>query len=469
MEPVAVITHLLYQAVEILASAKNDTWPSDERHPVTEAIIQTSFTIFEIKKLVGRLVVKQEAKKVISFLKEQKVDYTLVFFLQLPEKLKKTSEMISYLSHICLDMKIEIKNSYFFEAIWKIFENEGILPVTPDKFIVAPKKNIAIEEYEKVKKSWGCHNPYFFQTYTTKEGKFTEHLYHITRTAQDGLIRLLDILKAGGFMYNGKIYNACGAFEHVLSPKTLTCQLFDCEIKSSAFGDTKTVEEIKEMVELFPRAMSYLMINYNLISIEDFITFIVKDRTRQTGKSHKISNHFIAYICATKEMHRQAMEICLNDEWKDNIDTASQAIKETGLLPERCYADKGIFASLLTLDYSAIKSNGITTAFSRKEHDHPFPNYTHTDEVIGAEFTERYECLKRPQDLQGSNIDNAQRLMLLYIQSYTLPHHNMTYYTDEAMETLMGTSAEESAKVIIFIYFFCPHWDSNPITPENTT
>lgn len=462
MDSVAVISNLLQQAVEMIASAQNYTWPSDERHPVTEAIIQISFTILEVKKLIEKLVVKKEATRVISFLKEQKVDYTLILFLQLPDKLKKTSEMISYLTHICSDMKVEIKTTYFFEVVWKIFESEGVSPVTPDKFITAPKKNTAIEDYCKVKKSWGCHNPYFFQTYTTKDGNFTEHLYHITRTAQDGLIRLLDILKAGGFMTNGKIYNACGAFEHVLGPRTLTCQLFDCEIKSSAFGNAKTVDEIKEMVECFPRAISHLMIKHNLISIEDFITFVVKDRTRKTGESYKISNHFISYICATKEMHRQAMEICLNDEWKENIDAAAHTIKETGLLPESFYADQGVFASLLTLDYSAIKSNGITTAFSRKEHNHPFPIYTHTDEVVGAEFTERYECLKRPQDLEGSNIDDAQRLMLLYIQSYTLPHHNMTYYTDEAMETLTADASEGTVNTglkvifVFFILFFAP-------------
>ena len=56
--------------------------------------------------------------------------------------------------------------------------------------------------------------------------------------------------------------------------------------------------------------------------------------------------------------------------------------------------------------------------------------------------------------------------MLLYIQSYTLPHHNMTYYKEEAMKAM--TSTEEPAKVIFHIFFidFCPHWDSNPITPE---
>lgn len=461
MDPVSVIVNLLRQAVEILSHARKDTWPSDERHPITEAIIQTSFTIFRIKDLVGKLAVKQDANKVIDFLKEQKVDYTLTFYLQLPEQLKKTSEMISYLTRICSDMKVNTKHPYFFESIWKRFETGGISPVTPGKFIVSTKKNTAIEDYEKVKKSWGCHNPYFFQTYSTKEDVFIEHLYHITRTAQDGLIRLLDILKAGGFMSNGKMYNACGAFEHVLSPSTLTCQLFDCEIKSSVFNNAKTVEEIKEMVQCFPKAIAHLMIKHDLISIEDFVTFVVKDRTRQVGDAHKISNHFIAYICATKEMHRQAVEICLRDEWKANIDAAAHAIKGTGILPESYYADRGIFSSMLTLDYSAIKSNGITTAFSRKDYDHPFPNYIHADEIVGAEFTERHESFKRPQDLHGSNIDDAQRLMLLYIQSYTLPHHHMTYYTDEAMETVLVDT-----EVFYFYFIIYPCRDSNPYTPE---
>jgi hypothetical protein len=460
MDPFTVIANLIHQAEQLagdlvgLASKEESQalYSPESIDNVDSAITQAMKLTIRIHNLIEKLYVKQGATRVISLLKDQKVDYTLLLYLQLPESLKKSSELLSYLDSICADMKIDTSSSYFYKCIWNHFESEGVSQVTPDKYITSSKKSMAIEDYDKVKKSWGSHNPLFIQTYSTRDGKFTDHLYHITRTVQDGIIRLLDILKSGVFMVNGKAYDACGAFEHVISPSTLTCQIYDCEIMSTALGDMKSLEEIKEMMLCFPQCICKTMIEKDLISIEDIVTFVVKDRTRQVGEDkYKVSNHFIGNICAPKWIHRLATDICLA-QWKERIDEADLAIKNTGLLPAS-FITNGINDSMITLDYSAIKSNGFTTAFSRKTPRDPFPRMVFADEICAGEVYERHECLKDPHDLHSSNLTDDQRRMLIYTQLFTAPKHEMLCYTEDAMLSMMDTAAasEDTKKVYFWI------------------
>jgi hypothetical protein len=269
-------------------------------------------------------------------------------------------------------------------------------------------------------------------------------------------------LKAGTFVVKGKVYDVCGAFEHVISSTTLTCQIYDCEIMSKAFGDMKSVEEIKEMILCFPQCISSIMIGKDLIDIESIITYVVKDRTRHVAEDNvKVSNHFIGNICAPKHIHRHATDICLSD-WKDKIDDVGVFIKSAGLIPES-YIENTIYDSILTLDYSAIKSNGFTTAFSRKSQHDPFPLMLFADEICAGDVYARHECLKDPQDLHNPNLSDAQRRMLIHVQLYTTPKKEMLSYKEDAIEAMI-VAADES-QVIVILFNFCPHRDSNPITP----
>lgn len=451
MDPLIVIANLIHQAVDILAAivtyTSEDTYPSDNTDPIDTAITESQRTTCRLKILLEKLITKQGANSIIALLKDQKVDYTLLLYLQLPESIRNTSESISYLDRTCANMKISTTSRYFYECIWKYFEEEGISPITPDKYVTATKKNLALEEYESIKKSWGNHKPLFLQTYTTREGKFVDNVYYISRTTQDGIIWFLDVLKAGSFVVKGKVYDVCGAFEHVISASTLTCQIYDCEIMSKALGDMKSVEEIKEMVLCFPQCISSIMIEKNLINIEDIVTYVVKDRTRQAGEGNfKVSNHFIGNICAPKLIHRQATDICL-EKWKGKIDDVADFVKSAGLIPES-YITNGIYDSILTLDYTAMKSNGFTTAFSRKTLRDPYPKMIFADEICAGEVYVRHECFKEPQDLQNPDISDAQRRMLVYTQLYTPPKKEMICYIESTIKDAISAAALKDTKVV---------------------
>jgi nucleoid DNA-binding protein len=443
MQSLELIVYNLQQAEESVVDAMDESWPllTDFTHPVNQAIFEVSCIIFNIKTILDKLFAQHTTTNVIDFLDKSKVDYTLLLYLQLPESIAKKSELISYLRSLCSSMKADFRSRHFYDSVWNYFERKGICPVTPDKYIIANKKDELLAEYEKIKKSWGKHNPLFLQTYDTQDGKFTNHLYHITRTVQDGILRLFDILKAGEFVANGRAYKACGAFEHIIGPTTLTCQIFDCEIMSTVFDERKTTEEIKEMVKCFPQCISSIMISEDLINIEDIITYVVKERTRRIDESTvKISYHFVPNICAYKSVHREAMDVCLK-ECKSRIDEANAHIKGTGILPENLLFG-GISDSLLALDVGAIKSNGFTTAFSRKKSSDPFSRLIYSEEVCAGATIRLHECLKEPQDLHSPNLTDDTRRMLIYTQLFTTPKREMLCYTEDALEALTTIHAQ---------------------------
>jgi hypothetical protein len=454
MDPFQTTAALASQAARILGAMLEEILADahcDETLPeaASDCIEECMRTAMRLIARLNRLAIKLDANRAIAFLKEKKVDYTLLLYLQLPQCIRGASEAISYLDVCTKNMQIDTASPYFHECVWRRFEEEGVSPVTPDKYITATKKNAALEEYEQTRKSWGCHSPLFLQTYCRKEERFADNVYYISRTVQDGIVWLLDILKAGSFVVKGRVYDVCGAFEHVVSPATLTCQIYDCEVMSKAFGDMKSVEEIKEMMLCFPQCMSSIMIGKDLIEIEHITTFVVKDRTRQVAEDDfKVSNHFIGNICASKHVHRLAADVCLA-EWKEKIDDASAFIKSAGLIPEGCITNT-VYDAMLTLDYSAIKSNGFTTAFSRKSQKDPFPLMLFAEEVCAGEVYARHECLKEPQDLQNPNLSDAQRRMLIHVQLYTAPKKEMLSYNERAIEAMIS----EQVFVFGFILFF---------------
>lgn len=433
------------KAAEIMGDTEAMTCPSDPVHPINVGFNIVSLKISSLLSKIGcilnKQVIKQRTISVINALKESKVDYTLLLYLQLPESLRSKSELICGLESTCVQMNADFKCEYFYTCVWNFFESEGVLPITPEKFVVANRKQDALNEYDKVKKTWGKHSPLFLQTYDAKDGELNSHLYQISRTSQDGILRLLDILKAGEFAANGRMYKACGAFEHVISLSTLTCQIYDCEIMSSSFDGKKAIEEITEMVQQFPPCLSSIMISKNLVDMEDFIKFTVKNRTRRIDADNvKISFHFTPNICAPKSIHNAATEICLR-ECKGRIDAGKAAIKNTGVMPDHLVFND-ISDSLLSLDYSAIKSNGFTTPFSRKKKSDEFSRLVYIEEVCGGMSINREMYVKTPQDLTSENMSDKERALLIYAQLYTTPKREMICYSASAMKSLASGTTQ---------------------------
>ena len=374
------------------------------------------------QKLLERKRMREKTETLIQYLKGAEVDYTLLMYLQLHQQ----KGFMSYLRGVCEQFAVPCQNRFVHDAVWAHFVESGVNPITPCKFLMNRKKDEILEEYRLIRSrnDWGQHNPFFFQTFiTTKQSKsFQKLVFFITRTWQDGVIRLLEILKEGTFVYGTTMYEAHGAFEHVIDDESMAGLILDSEILCSAFQGHKTVEEVKEEVMLFPSIIATEMVLKGLLNEEDMLRVVVKDKTRPRGDDVKVSTHSILAICAPKGHHKRALEICLKDH-KDEISRCLTHMKSKKHLPEDCTLPTAWYA----FDSKAAISNGFTTAFSLKVKSDPHSR-KHSDLVVcaGMQLSETL-CPVPVQDFRDALTDK-ERLWLLQEQLYTTPKRYMLEY-----------------------------------------
>ena len=383
---------------------------------------------YHVQKLLEFQTMQAKTAVLIQYLKDAGVDYTLLLYLQL-QKANQKRGFISYLQGVCDQLDVPYRCRFLYDAVWAHFRKTGVKHITPSKFLMNRKKDEILEEYRLIRSrnDWAQHNPFFFQTFiTTRQSKsFQKLVFFITRTWQDGVIRMLEILKQGSFVYGTTMYEAHGAFEHVIDDETMAGLILDSEIVCSAFQGHKTVEEIKEEVMLFPSIIASEMVEKGLLNEEDMLRATVKDKTRPRGDDVKVSTHSILSICAPKGHHKRALEVCIGDH-KEEIARCLTLMKSQGHLPE----DRVLATAWYAFDSKAAISNGFTTAFSLKVKSDPHSR-KHSDVLIcaGMQVSETL-CPIQVQDFSDALTDE-QRLWLLQEQLYTTPKRFMLEYAKE--------------------------------------
>lgn len=409
--------------MEITVPIKTDTSQQPCFEPFIEEIAQAVCNIeFSMKKCVQLKQITEKTHNLIQFLRAVDVDYTLLMYLQMSESVTKGKAFVAYLQGICEQHGISYTNPLFFDAVWSYFKQSGVQSITPTKFLVNRRKEDLLEEYKtiRMRNDWTQHNPFIFQTFVSVEGRgFQKLVFFITRTWQDGVIRIRDILKHGGFVHGTTMFDAHGVFEHVMDDESLACLILDSEILANAMpGDASM---LSQDILAFPSIIGAEMVQKGLINEEDMLRVVVKDRSRPRGDTTKISFHFLLNVCALKSHHKQAIEICMGD-YKETIAAGLTHLKTQGLLPE----DRPLQAAWYAFDAKAAISNGFTTAFSRKTKSDPFSR-KHSDKVIcaGMQIQETL-CLIQEQDFE--HLNEKDQLWLLQDQLYTTPKRYMLNY-----------------------------------------
>ncbi len=432
----ALLLHL-HSAKTILARVEEEG-DSLCMNLLSQTVSNIEYTIQKIKECVS---IAKTTKKVIAFLDSAEVDYTLLLFLQAQTSTKGSRfySLISYLRGICEQLGAPwYNNRFFYDAVWAHLKREGIRPLTPSKFITNRRKEDILHEYQGIRASnaWGQHNAFFFQTFITTSDKkgFQKLVFFITRTWRDGVIRMLEILKQGGFVFGTSMFDAHGVFEHAVDDEAVTLLNLDCEILTSAFRGHKTADEIaKEMLE-FPSIIATEMVAKDLLFEEETLRVTVKDKTRPRGQSDtKVSFHFLLSICARKADHKLVIEECLSD-YKERITQSLVYLKENQHLPE----ERQLQTAWYTFDAKAAISNGFTTPFSLKNRSDPHSR-KHSDVAIcaGLEIS-RELCPVQVQDLHGMHLTDTDRLWLLQEQLFTTPKRYMLCYARQFVDEASG-------------------------------
>ena len=377
-----------------------------------------------MKKLVERKEIFNCTEALIKFLQDAEVDYTLLMYLQVSDSVTKGKGFISYLKGICEQHKVPYTNQFFFDAVWAHFTKAGVRPITPTKYIMHRKKDEILQQYKTIRSrnDWAQHNPFFFQTFITVKGKgFQKLVFFITRTWQDGVIRMHEILEKGGFVNGTTMYDAHGVFEHCIDDESLASLILDSEILASAFGDAANPAEIARELRQFPSIVGTEMVAKGLLNEEDMLHVVVKDKIRPRGDTTKVSFHFVLCVCAHKGQQKQCIELFLSD-YKDSITAGLTHLQTHGRLPE----GKPLPTAWYAFDAKAAISNGFTTAFSLKDKSDPHSR-KHSDTVVCAGMQIR-ETLCPMQEQDFAHLAEAERLWLLQDQLYTIPKRHMLSY-----------------------------------------
>ena len=399
---------------------------------------------------LSQLAVKIKTPILIDYLQQNKVDYTLLMYLQVDENFTKNKAFISYLKGLCEQMCVPYKNRAFYDLVWNHFKANGVQSITPNKFIINRNKEDILHEYQRIVacNEWRQHNPFFFQTFiTTKSVKgFQKLVFFITRTWQDGVIRMLEILKEGNFVLGTNMFDAHGVFEHFIDDDTLTGLMLDSELLSRALPALSADEISAEMLR-FPAMISHDLVAQGLLHDESFLHVTVKDKTRPRGDCIKVSFHFLLHVCATKSQQKRVIEQFMRERKKE-IDKGLLHMKETKTLPE----DRALPIAWYAFDAKAATSNGFTTPFARKDRSDPYSR-KHSDAVycLGMQISETL-CPVNVQDLHGRDLTDSERLCLLQEQLYTTPKLHMASYAVELKETEKVITTIE----LILFLFICP-------------
>ena len=418
----------LHSAREILAGVEGEVDPL-----CMNMLFQTVSNIeYTMRKIAECITITRITEEVITFLDNAEVDYTLLLFLQAQNIITKGSgfsSLISYLRGICEQLGAVWYNSrFFYDAVWAHLKREGIRPLTPSKFITNRRKEDILHEYQGIRASnaWGQHNAFLFQTFITTADKkgFQKLVFILTRTWRDGVIRMLEILKQGGFVFGTSMYDAHGVFEHAYDDEAVTLLNLDCEVLASAFRGHKTADVIaKEMLD-FPSIIATEMVAKGLLLEDETLRVTVKDKTRPRGQGDtKVSFHFLLSICARKADHKLAIEECLSD-YKESITKSLVYLKEHKHLPE----ERELQTAWYTFDAKAAISNGFTTPFSLKNRSDPHSRKHSDVEICAGLQISNSLCPVQVQDLHGTHLTDADRLWLLQEQLFTTPKRYMLCY-----------------------------------------
>jgi hypothetical protein len=388
----------------------------------------------------------ENAQKLIKFCARANVDYSLLLYLQLPQSMIDHNPTLKQLDSICADLGALVRRRNFYQTIETHLLTTGISEITPQEFIYARSKDEAHTEYEKKKDAWGIHIPFFFQAYATG---MSRSIFILTRTWQDGLHRLLMILKQGNLVHKCVVYEICGAIEQVLDDSTINFAIFDCERYAREFKDVKTIQEIKDTVLNFPATMGGLLVSAEVVDEEIMIDFEIKDRCRgvktSSGPDYKVSYHFVSSLAGTKELHSEATKKSLK-KYVRFLQYVKDGIKAKGnilFLPRDQIGNPNNTESVLTfVDLAALPGgpNGFTTMLSRKEKKDEFPRLVGKETVCCGVTFKRFPCTYiAPHNLDGRQIDDGQRLDMLRRLCITTPRLDVAYYSEAFIKEVKDT------------------------------
>ncbi len=315
-------------------------------------------------------------------------DYMLLVYLELPSYVIEKHTVLRQIRERCIvggwETDSHLRN--LARSARDYIRSEGIREISPQSYIVERTRDAALDEYRR--RQWkGLHIPFMFQTFNKN---MKDMLYVICKNPQDGLIRMHSYLTSEQIIYKMQCYVVCGVIEHAFDEGTLVRQIFDCETMLSYFDGSVSKDFLIQLMTQIPASLSLEFEAKGVLEPDSFVTFEVKNRSRAKGKDDfKISYHMETNIVATKEAHRIAMKTVLGSDFS-MLERLRDKKVLASLTQSRIMSLTPLQKSLLFIDPAALPgaANGITTIFSRKSFEDPFPTHEKTLEFLMGTVTQ---------------------------------------------------------------------------------
>lgn len=280
--------------------------------------------------------------------------------------------------------------------------------IQPGKYLCAHTKKEAINKYSQCKSEWGQHNPCFFQTYDMAEDENGKpcvakgtSVFVIFRNPGDAVRAVAEYLVTGRIgvpLPNGRIeFKKVMGVNELFLDGALCNFILDLETTLSFHGGRRTEEEIRASMDRFLGKLLGFYATEGILPDPAFVGVSIKNKSRPLPKGDfKVSIHAVPGIVGTKETHnaalrrfQDAVDPMTGRTHRQLIEAARDAATENGgSLPEGFP-----LCDLEFWDFSAGKSNGIATQFSRKREEDPYSVFDGTKIFANGEHLDWEPCL----------------------------------------------------------------------------
>ena len=340
------------------------------------------------------------AEALLQRLREERTSPTVLYYLRLPAKALRATEMGSLLLDLCEELKIpHVFDESFFKAVKEAAR--PLAPVSGSFFRVQKTKDGAIEsfrsELQRLRAKQpdrkylylGETMPTCFQTLRGRSPGVAEHtdsLFVIHSAPENALRHAWAMLHLGHYTFNNALIPVCQIYEMRLSDSFLSghCPdnrlayiILDWELKESEVRGRLSGDEVHELAQQFPLWFYRQMHALGHVPSKSIVLATVKQKTRMlSGADVKHSCHVTFNVCGVPATHLQyVIRSCLAasaphiKKFKTQVCSSAAFVDpKTGVDCIRDHPEVG-----LDLAAGITGNTGVAMHLSRKQPTDPYP------------------------------------------------------------------------------------------------
>ena len=318
-----------------------------------------------------------DARRCIARMDELHIDFTLLFWLRNLDVLA-TSDLWTDMTSLLVNCGIreaQFRNPKYREGFFKevrtVFKARGILPVSPQNFVVCCGTGGKIRALDAAKAAkWPRpHQTFCFQTIGE------QFLFFVFQSWQDGIAKMAKILGDRSVCVEEhgteRTIRVDQIYEHCWGDQRLSRILIDWEIQEEWAKKRMSAADIHAVGMEFPAWFVREMMRRGILSPHGKVRCVVKDKSRTLAEGgEKVSFHFVFNIAGIpRASHRVACGLVIDSA----ISSFLRRIREARNLD--CLPDDKLRSPWIGVDLSTTSGgHGFSVPFSRKRITDPVPS-----------------------------------------------------------------------------------------------